>query len=112
MKRKYFTRTRVAGFQYGEGLLCYDELKVGAELTMVRDRENRFDPNAVALYKGAYRIGYLPKSGNEPYADLIDMGWTDLFEVRINKVDPDEHPEEQIGITIFLKENRNKNDER
>lgn len=105
MKRKYFTQTRVAGFQYGEGLLCYDELKVGAELTMVRDLKNLFDPNAIALYKGEYKIGYLPKSGNEGYANLMDMGWTDLFEVRINKVDPDEHPEEQIGITIFIKEN-------
>lgn len=104
MKRKYFDISHVAGFQYGEGLLCYDELKVGKELKIVRDERNPHDANAIALYCGEYRIGYLPKAENESYATLMDMGWNDLFEVRINRIDSEEHPERQIGITIFVKE--------
>lgn len=104
MKRKFFDTSRVAGFKYGEGLLCYEELKVGKELTMVREDNNKYDPNAIALYCGEFKIGYLPKDENECYAVFMDMGWTDVFEVRINKMDPDNHPEQQIGITIFVKE--------
>lgn len=104
MKRKYFDTTHVAGFQYGEGLFCYDELKVGKELRMVRDDKNRYDPNAIALYCGEFKVGYIPKAENEIYATFMDMGWDEMFEVRINRVDADKHPEAQIGITIFVKE--------
>jgi hypothetical protein len=31
------------------------------------------------------------------------MGYEDLFEVRVNKLDLDEHPEAQVGIIVYLK---------
>ena len=31
------------------------------------------------------------------------MGYGDIFEVRVNKLDLDEHPEEQVGIIVYLK---------
>ncbi|MCF0183332.1 MAG: HIRAN domain-containing protein [Bacteroidaceae bacterium] len=103
-RRKYFTETRVAGFKYHEGLLCYDELKVGAELTMVREADNSYDHNAVAFYRGDCKIGYIPRGENEQFATFFDLNHSDLFEARINKVDEDAHSENRIGVTIFLKE--------
>lgn len=104
MKRKYYCTSHVAGFQYEEGLLCYDKLNVGTELKMVRENDNPHDPNAIALYYKEFKIGYIPKADNTQFAILMDCGWTDLFEVYINRKDPDAHPEEQLGITIFVKE--------
>ena len=34
---------------------------------------------------------------------FLEMGYEDLFEVRVNKLDLDEHPEAQVGIIVYLK---------
>lgn len=50
--RKYFDQMRIAGVQYHEALFCREELKAGRKLRMVRDTENKYDADAVALYCG------------------------------------------------------------
>jgi hypothetical protein len=32
------------------------------------------------------------------------MGYDDLFEIRINRLSPQEHPENQVGFIIHLRE--------
>lgn len=104
MRRKYFTNTRVAGVQYGEALFCREVLKPGKELKMKREVGNLYDHNAIALYCGDYRIGYIPSADNKQLVTFLDQGWSDIFEVYIDRYDEDVHPERQIGITIFAKE--------
>jgi hypothetical protein len=31
------------------------------------------------------------------------MGHTDLFEVRVNRKSKEEHPENQVGIIVYIK---------
>ena len=50
MKRKYYINTRVAGVQYNEAIFCVEELKNGKKLKLVREEDNKFDPNAIAIY--------------------------------------------------------------
>jgi hypothetical protein len=33
------------------------------------------------------------------------MGWTDIFECRISKIDVEAHPEHQVQLTIKIKQN-------
>ena len=40
-------------------------------------------------------------------ANFLEMGWTDIFECRISKLDPEVHPEEQVHLTIRIKRNPN-----
>jgi hypothetical protein len=40
----------IAGFNYYDGCMALDELKVGAKLELVRDEYNKVDVNAVAIY--------------------------------------------------------------
>ena len=39
---------------------------------------------------------------NETIASFLEMGWTDLFDCRINKLSPEAHPERQIYVTIKI----------
>ena len=105
MRHKYFMNTRVAGVQYGEILFCRDDVKAGRELKMVREENNKHDPEAIALYFGEFKIGYIPSAENEVLAKFLDQGWGDIFEVYVDRFEDDKHPERQIGITIFIKEN-------
>jgi len=75
----------------------------------VRDADNRFDPNAIAVGfplgdgEDDVIIGYVPAARNEVLAKFLDMGWADTFECRISQIDPEEHYENQIRLTIWIK---------
>lgn len=49
-ERMYFANFFIAGFNYYEGCMVWEELKVGAKLELVRDECNKVDVNAVAIY--------------------------------------------------------------
>ena len=116
-KKKYFMDCHLAGRKYHDADEVWDELKVGTVLKLVRDKDNLHDPNAVAVVyeqkddngtlKDEYCIGYIPRGENEALANLLEMGWTDIFECRISKLDPDAHPESQVHLTIRIKRNPN-----
>lgn len=108
-KKKYFMDCHLAGRKYHDADEVWDELKIGTLLKLQRDLDNRYDPDAVAvMYKKdgeeePYRIGYIPREENKTIADILEMGWTDIFECRISKIIPDAHPEHQVHLTIKIK---------
>lgn len=118
-KKLYFKETHLAGRQYHDCDEVFDELKVGTLLRLERDLNNRYDHNAVAVvydhpYPAAegqtseteeFLLGYIPARENETIAQLLEMGWTDIFECRISRIKPEAHYEDQIRLTIRIKRN-------
>ena len=110
-KKKYFMDCHLAGRKYYDADEVWDKLKVGTLLQLQRDLENRHDADAVAVtYHNEedgedYRIGYLPRESNETVAAILEMGWTDIFECRISKINEEAHPEYQVHLTIKIKRN-------
>lgn len=49
-------------------------LKPGADVVLVREPDNKFDKNAVAVWVDGERIGYVPKATNRALAAFIDQG--------------------------------------
>lgn len=112
-KLKFFKECHLAAMQYYDADLVWNDLKVGSLLRLVRDEDNRFDSNAVAVMydKGRkyrreeYHIGYIPSSENKEIATFLEMGWDNAFECRISKITPDAHYENQIRLTIRIRRN-------
>ena len=115
-KKMYFMDCHLAGRKYHDADEVWDELKVGTALRLERDKENRYDTNAVAVIyerkdqKGAveddFLIGYIPRDNNVMIANFLEMGWNDIFECRISKINPEAHPEEQVYLTIKIRKNK------
>lgn len=101
----------LAGRKYHDADEVWDGLKVGTTLKLERDKENRFDPYAVmVVYEKEdeeFLLGYIPRGENETISNLLEMGWTNIFECRISKIDVEVHPEEQIHLVIKIKKNNN-----
>ena len=101
--RRHFMNCDIAGFSYWDGCMAVERMKIGTQLKLVRDEDNKFDPYAVAIYLDDLKLGYIPKGENHDLSKFLEMGYEDIFEVRVNKLDLDEHPEEQVGIIVYLK---------
>ena len=114
-KKLFFKECHLAGRQYWDVDEVWDELHVGTCLELKRDLENRHDMNAVAVVYHTideqtgeteeYMLGYIPREENETIAQLLEMGWEDIFECRISKLNPDAHYENQIRLTIKIRRN-------
>ena len=114
-KKLFFKECHLAGRQYHDVDEVWDELHVGTRLTLQRDLDNRYDKNAVAVvYNNVdvetgivedYLLGYIPNEENETIAHLLEMGWDDIFECRISKINSEAHYENQIRLTIRIVRN-------
>ena len=103
--KELFLSCNVAGFSHYEGCIVFDQLKIGSRMQLVREDENAYDHDAVAIFFGDSHLGYVPSSKNEQLATMLDLGHGDLFEVYVQRLDPTAHPEQQVHVAIFMKAN-------
>ena len=110
-KKKYFMDCHLAGRMYHEADEVWDKLKVGTKVELVREVDNRYDPNAVMVCYNDHEndeqvcLGYIPRSQNNTIALMMDMGYSNIFECRINQVNEQTHPERQVHLVIKVKRN-------
>ena len=101
---KHFANFYIAGFTYWDGCRAFPELKIGKSLKLIREENNKFDPYAVAIYYEGYKLGFVPQGNNQMICQFIELGYADIFDVRVQRLSPDAHPEKQVGVVVFLKE--------
>jgi len=103
MKREHFAHFHIAGFSYYEGVLAFEDLKVGGLLTLKLDPKNTYDKYAVEIYHKDHKLGFIPRTDNKHIAKLLMTG-NDCFETRIQWVDSESHPENQVGAIVYVVE--------
>ena len=96
----------IAGFGHHDGLVVYDELKIGTEVDLRPEPDNPYDPEAVAIYYAETKLGYVPRGKNSELYMLQYYGHSDLFEARINMFDSNAHPERQFRVTVKVTDRR------
>ncbi len=103
-ERVHFTNFCIAGFTYYDGVLAFNQLNIGLEVLLVPEPSNQFDKNAVAIFLGNYKLGYIPRSNNREVSKLLNTGYS-IFTALIQGVYPQNHPEEQVRVVIFINRN-------
>ena len=101
---RHFSDFHIAGFTYYDGVDVFNELKIGTQLTLAAEPENKHDNYAVAVYYENHRLGYIPRDKNKYISKFLNFGHTELFDIKINRISPEEHPEDQIGVVVKIKD--------
>ncbi|MFZ4454847.1 MAG: WG repeat-containing protein [Bacteroidales bacterium] len=71
----FLIETQVAGTTYRKNINDLEHLLVQEQVCwLVREPDNRFDSNAVAIYFETDKLGYIPAEQNEIIARLMDVG--------------------------------------
>ena len=107
VKRVHLDNFHIAGFGYWDGCEAFENLKIGTKLELGREEGNAFDPYAVAIYHGDLKLGFIPRGKNHDISKYLDMGLGGIYEVRVTRITPDVHPEEQVEVILYIK-NQNK----
>lgn len=108
-KNLYLATYRLAGAKYHDLYIVWQEIEVGTPVRVLRDRENLYDPCAIAVVYDrksdgeTYLIGYIPASDNVQLYPFLEQGWEDMFECYVSKKDPEAHSEHQIEFTVRIK---------
>ena len=103
VRRIHLDNFHIAGFSYWDGCEVLEQLKPGTKLDLVREEDNKFDPYAVAIYYGEFKLGFIPRGSNHDISKYLDMGVDDIYEVRVTRVTPDAHPESQVEVIVYIK---------
>ena len=103
MNDRHFADFHIAGFTYYDGVDVFEKLKIGKELLLKAEPENRYDPNAVEIYFQKNKLGYVTRDENELLSKFLNLGYSDLFEVKISQISPDAHPEKLVRVIVRIK---------
>lgn len=113
-KRRLYKKCPIAGLSFHNIDDVWDELYVGAEIALVRDKNNKYDKNAIAIalandydddrdgFDFDYILGYMPRTENEQMAMMMDMGWREMFETEICELNEHRPYSDRIHIAIYI----------
>src|SRR5688572_413563 len=90
----------LAGFQFYDGKALWDEMRVGDELTLVRERDNPHDANAVRVEWKNSRLGYIPRRENADVARQLDRGAP--VKARIVKLTQARNPWQRVLFEVYV----------
>ena len=93
----------IRGFQYWDGALVLEKLKVGDGLELRIEADNPHDPDAVAIYKDSSKLGYVPA---ESLSLMLFYGHEAAFEARVLQVNREVEPWKQVRVGIYVADNR------
>lgn len=102
VKKVHLDNFHIAGFGYWEGCEAFEHLKIGTQLELVREADNAFDPYAVAIYYGDYKLGFIPRGSNHDISKYLDMGLGDIYDVRITRITENAAPENQVEVIVNI----------
>ncbi|NCB08770.1 MAG: DNA-binding protein [Bacteroidia bacterium] len=99
-KEVILTHPCVAGFSYYDGPENLLNLKEQQPFRLQRQPGNPFDVNAVEIFAGTEKLGYLPRKENKLIARMMDQGMEVKARIcRINLQNPDW---ESVRVEVYV----------
>jgi hypothetical protein len=90
-----------AGLRHHDAKAVWEQMRPGDELTLVRERDNPHDPNAVRVDWRGHVLGYLPRADNEPVARQLDRG--NPLRARIASLGKYRNHRLKLEIDVYLR---------
>ncbi len=89
----------LAGFQYYDGKVLWDNMRVGDALVLVREPQNPHDANAVRVEWKGQPLGYLPRRDNADVARQMDRG--EKLQARIVRLTEARNPWQRVQFEVY-----------
>ena len=113
-RRVLYKECQIAGITFHDLRDVWDELYEGAQLALVRDKDNKHDKYAIAValaddYDGDpedfdfdFILGYVPRTENKHLATMLDLGWAEAFECELSQVNGSNPYKGSLYMKIYM----------
>ena len=113
-RRVLYKECQIAGITFHDLRDVWDELYEGAELALVREKDNKHDKYAIAValaddYDGDpddfdfdFILGYVPRTENKHLATMLDLGWAEAFECELSQVNGTNPYKGSLYMKIYM----------
>jgi len=90
----------LAGFGYSEAAALWPQLRVGDELTLVREADNPRDASAVRIEWQGRKLGYVPRRENAAVAHGLDRGAA--LRARLTRLEEHPNPARRVEFEVYI----------
>ena len=90
----------LAGFQYYDGKVLWDTMRIGDPLALVREPQNPHDVNAVRVDWKGQPLGYVPRRDNSDVARQMDRGVP--VQARIVRLKEARNPWQRVEFEVYV----------
>jgi len=109
-EKVYLLQCFIRGFQYYEGPEIIEEINKIGQVELVREPENPYDSNAIAIYFEGKKLGFIPREENTILSTLMDAELLS-FHIEITHIEPEAMDWEKVFVAVYaLKEIKNQQD--
>ena len=98
--RLLLQRSPLAGSQYYALDSCWQELKVGDRLDLVREADNKHDARAIRVEWQGHKLGYVPRAENRVIAAALDDG--ERLRARIAHLNAHPDPWRRVEFEVWI----------
>lgn len=100
VKRTIIYSGYIAGLAYYEAANIYHFIKEGQSLTLKRDFHNKYDQNAIEIWQGNFKLGFVAKRDNQVLARMMESGIN--LQAVVKKIKREKFlPPEGIEFEVF-----------
>lgn len=119
----FFKECAIAGWNFHDLEDNWEELHEGVKLALIRERNNKYDANAIAValeddydeenaddFDFKFILGYVPRTENELMARMMDMGWNETFTAEISTVKRYGAYADRLRMSIYIQRKKEPED--
>jgi hypothetical protein len=100
-RKVYLLQHFVRGFKHYAGQQVLHNLQVGTALLLKREPNNAYDHQAIAIYDGHNKLGFVPTEHNDMLAKIMDTHLLHL-QAEVTEVNNELSSWQQLGIAIYV----------
>jgi hypothetical protein len=89
----------LAGFAYYRGETLWHQLQINDPLHLVREPDNPYDRQAVAVYWRKHKLGFVPRVENTAISQILDRGIP--MRAQITRLDESDNPWKRIRFSVY-----------
>ncbi|HKO88876.1 MAG TPA: HIRAN domain-containing protein [Burkholderiales bacterium] len=90
----------LAGFNYHQAALLWDDMRVGDRLELRREPDNPHDSQAIRVDWRGHKLGYVPRKENASLAWAMDQG--QRLAARVSRMELSADPRRRIEFEVYV----------
>ena len=98
-RRLLIQNSPLAGLAYYQGESLWKRFHISDPLQLIREPDNKYDRQAVAVYWRKHKLGFIPRVANTAISQMLDRGVP--VQAQITRLDESDNSWKRIRFSVY-----------